>query len=68
MEKAGYEGMLYSSKYYLENVWFDHKYPVWLAHYTNKTNYQGEYKVWQMCNNGRIPGISGDVDINIMYN
>ena len=68
MEKAGYKGMLYSSKYYLENVWFDHKYPVWLAHYTNKTNYQGEYKVWQMCNNGRIPGINGDVDINIMHN
>ena len=68
LEKAGYKGMLYSSKYYLENVWFDHKYPVWLAHYTNKTNYQGEYQVWQMCNNGRIPGINGDVDINIMYN
>ena len=68
IEKAGYKGMFYSSKYYLENVWFDHKYPVWLAHYTNKTNYQGEYKVWQMCNNGRIPGINGDVDINIMYN
>ena len=68
IEKAGYKGMFYSSKYYLENVWFDHKYPVWLAHYTNKTNYQGEYQVWQMCNNGRIPGINGDVDINIMYN
>ena len=67
MEKAGYTGMLYSSKYYLENVWFNHKYPVWLAHYTNKTNYAGEYKVWQMCSNGRISGIDGDVDINIMY-
>ena len=68
MEKAGYEGMLYSSKYYLENVWFKQKYPVWLAHYTTKTNYQGEYKVWQMCSNGRVDGIYGDVDINIMYN
>ena len=68
MEKAGYEGMLYSSKYYLENVWFKQKYPVWLAHYTTKTNYQGEYKVWQMCSNGRVDGINGDVDINIMYN
>ena len=68
MEKAGYEGMLYSSKYYLENVWFKQKYPVWLAHYTTKTNYQGEYKVWQMCSNGRVSGINGDVDINIMYN
>ena len=68
IEKAGYDGMLYSSKYYLENVWFNHKYPVWLAHYTKKTNYQGDYKVWQMCSNGRVDGINGDVDINVMYN
>ena len=44
------------------------EYDVWLAHYTTKTNYQGEYKVWQMCSNGRVDGIYGDVDINIMYN
>jgi GH25 family lysozyme M1 (1,4-beta-N-acetylmuramidase) len=68
IEKAGYEGMLYSSKNYLENVWMEHKYPVWLAHYTSKTNYQGEYKVWQLCSNGRVNGIYGDVDINVMYN
>ena len=67
IEKAGYKGMLYSSKNYLENVWFDTKYPVWLAHYTNQTNYQGDYKVWQLCSNGRVNGIYGDVDINVMY-
>ena len=68
IEKLGYKGMLYSSKYYLENVWFETKYPVWLAHYTSQTNYQGNYKVWQLCNNGRVSGINGNVDINIMYN
>lgn len=68
VEKAGYKGMLYSSKNYLENVWFETKYPVWLAHYTEQTTYQGEYKVWQLCSNGRIPGISGNVDVNVMYN
>mgnify|MGYP003299863906 CR=1 FL=1 len=67
IEKAGYKGMLYSSKNYLENVWFKTKYPVWLAHYTTQTTYQGEYKVWQLCANGRIPGINGNVDINVMY-
>ncbi|MBR4618580.1 MAG: hypothetical protein IKO49_04670 [Bacilli bacterium] len=68
IEKAGYRPMLYSSKYYLENVWFKSKYPVWLSHYTNKTDYQGKFKVWQMCENGMVNGIYDSlVDINIMY-
>ncbi len=60
--------MLYSSKYYLEHIWFPTKYDIWLAHYTNKTNYQGSYKIWQMCDNGLVDGINGNVDIDIMYN
>lgn len=68
IEKAGYNGMLYSSKNYLENVWFETKYPVWLAHYTEQTNYEGEYKVWQLCSNGLVDGIDGYVDVNVMYN
>lgn len=66
--KSGYKGMLYSSKFYLENIWENkNDYPVWLAHYTDETNYTGKYKIWQMCNDGVIDGINGDVDIDIMY-
>ena len=66
--KAGYQGMLYGSKFYLETIWTNkEQYPVWLAHYTNKTNYDNNYVMWQLCNNGRIAGINGDVDIDIMY-
>lgn len=68
MRKNGYEGMLYSSKYYLENIWFKQDYPVWLAHYTEQTNYEGKYKVWQICENGKVDGIKSAVDIDIMYN
>lgn len=67
VRNAGYEGMLYSSKNYLEDIWFKGDYPVWLAHYTTKTNYEGDYEFWQLCNNGRVAGINGDVDINIRY-
>ena len=67
LRDAGYEGMLYSSKNYLEDIWFKGDYPVWLAHYTTKTNYEGDYEFWQLCNNGRVAGINGDVDINIRY-
>lgn len=67
ISEKGYQGILYSSKNYLEKVWFDIGYDTWLAHYTSKTNYEGSYKFWQMCSNGRVDGIKGNVDINIMY-
>lgn len=68
LKNGGYDTMLYSSKFYLENIWINkNKYPVWLAHYTNQTNYEGDYFLWQMSNVGRVDGISGDVDIDILY-
>lgn len=71
IEKAGYKGMIYGSKKYLEQIWFDTKYDVWLAHYTinlEQTDYSGKYKIWQVCDDGITDGINGYVDIDIMYN
>lgn len=67
LEKNGYKGMNYSSKYYLENIWNIEDYPTWLAHYTTSTNYKGKYSMWQLCQDGRISGINGAVDINVLY-
>ena len=68
VESKGYEGILYSSKNYLEKIWLKGDYPVWLAHYTSKTNYQGNYDFWQMTSSGVINGITENtVDINIRY-
>ncbi len=67
VNEKGYQGMLYSSKFYLETIWSLKDYPVWLAHYTTKTDYQGDYQIWQLCNTGRIDGVNGDVDIDILY-
>lgn len=67
IKKAGYQAMLYSSKSYLENIWLEEKYPIWLAHYTDQTNYQGDYKIWQICENGKVDGIDTAVDIDILY-
>lgn len=67
LEEAGYKGMLYSSKNYLEKIWLKTDYPIWLAHYTTKTNYEGPYYMWQLCDNGQIDGINGAVDIDVMY-
>ena len=68
LSKAGYDCMLYSSKNYLEDVWEDtDKRPVWLAHYTDSTDYSGPYMIWQAGNTGRIDGVKGAVDLDIMY-
>ena len=40
---------------------------VWLAHYTSQTDYQGKYNVWQICDDGKVSGINGTVDLNIRY-
>ncbi len=68
LESGGYSAMLYSSKNFLNNFWYEHgDFPIWLAHYTDATDYEGEYCLWQMSCRGRIPGITGDVDLNVLF-
>ncbi len=69
LKDNGYDAMLYSSKYYLENVWLDYEdSKIWLAHYTDKTDYQGNYMMWQMTSSAKINGITENtVDIDILY-
>lgn len=67
IHNAGYEGLLYSSKNYLERLWMPSKYETWLAHYVDKTTYQGTYRLWQHCNDGKVDGIKGAVDIDVLY-
>ena len=71
LQKHNLSSMLYSSKYYLQIMWENRikdNYPVWLAHYNeNGTDYTGKYTMWQLCSDGRIAGINGDVDINVLY-
>lgn len=66
IEKYEYDSMLYSSKNNLKEIWYPTEHDIWLAHYTEKTDYE-DYRIWQMTDNGKISGISNNtVDINIM--
>ena len=69
LQNNGYDAMLYGSKFYLENVWIGYENSkVWLAHYTDKTDYQGKYMLWQMTSLAKINGITENtVDIDILY-
>ena len=67
-EAKGFSAMLYGSKYYLENIW-EHtdSRKIWMAHYTDKSSYQGPYMMWQTCAWGRIGGVEENVDFDIMF-
>ena len=67
LKKNNYNYMLYGSKYYLNNIWDVFSKNIWLAHYTKETDYDKDYMMWQMCDNGIIDGIDGYVDIDILY-
>ena len=46
----------------------ENDYPTWLAHYTNRTDYKGNYKCWQRTSLAKIPGITvNTVDFDICY-
>ena len=70
IQSVGYTPMHYGSKSTFGPIWNMNtlnKYKVWLAHYTDKTNYSGKYNMWQYTSNGKVSGISGLVDLNIAY-
>ena len=67
LKEDGYDMMIYGSKWYLENVWLPNDYDTWLAHYIDETDYQGNYILWQVTNDGLIDGIYGYVDLDIYY-
>ncbi len=62
----GHQTTLYGSKYYLEQFWQPIT-PVWLAQYYDTATYGGEYWIWQLTDSGNVNGISGNVDVNVMY-
>ena len=67
IQKAGYKSMLYSSAYYLNRLWDVHN-NTWVAYYTSNNDFKKEYMMWQATSKGKVSGISGPVDIDIIYN
>lgn len=67
MKERGYEIGVYANPDYLENMFGNlSDYPLWLAKYSTD---KGSYKpyIWQYSSKGSVPGINGNVDMNILY-
>ena len=66
--KQGYEGMLYGSRYFLEEIWpHAEDHTVWLAQYVDWPSYEGPFPFWQISESGRIDGIEGPVDFDVWF-
>ena len=68
MEEKGYQPMVYfnwhmSSRLLYLNELED--YPFWLALYQDRMTYPYKVEMWQYTDRGRVPGIEGNVDLNI---
>lgn len=68
VEAAGYDAMVYGNASMLGDDMFAEELDrVWLAHYTKKTGYKGEYEFWQCSASGSVSGISGNVDLDFWF-
>ena len=70
LENAGVSGGVYACRYWFNNNIDASKldrYNVWLAEYRSTPLYGGYYSMWQYTSKGRVDGIEGNVDFDILY-
>ena len=70
IEEGGYQPMVYFyqslayKNYDLSRIM---QYPFWLAQYTDYPSFYYHFDMWQYTSSGRVPGIAGDVDLNLRF-
>jgi len=70
IEEAGKEPMIYFNPNHAKRMFHIEQvvdYPFWLAMYTDWMTYPYKFNMWQYTNEGSVPGISGNVDINLLF-
>lgn len=70
ISSAGYSGGVYSNKKWFEGMIHTSSltnYSIWMAQYVDIPSYTAtKYNIWQYSSKGQIPGISGNVDLNVL--
>lgn len=70
IRNGGYKPGIYASKYwYYDNLDVSQlsTYNIWVAQYNTSCDYRNRYDMWQYTSKGSVPGIKGNVDMNISY-
>jgi len=70
LEAAGYTPMAYFNTYQsrsLMHLTELEDYPFWLALYSDRMTFPYRIEMWQYTDSGKVPGIEGLVDLNLMF-
>lgn len=70
LEENGYYAMIYANLNWFRTILNSSvldKYDKWLAQWTSKPTYEKEFGIWQYSSTGSVPGIQGNVDMDIAY-
>lgn len=73
VENAGYRAGVYAGQYfYLDSLNYQvlSRYDIWMASYTSDglpPRTARGYRIWQFTDRGNVDGISGGVDMNVMF-
>ena len=70
IKSAGYKPGVYSSKSWWTNRLTSsvfNNYQKWVAQWNTRCTYTGTYQMWQYSSEGKVSGISGNVDMNYAY-
>ena len=68
MRDQGYQPMIYFNWHQSEHLYVLHEledYPFWLALYQDRMTYPWKVEMWQYSDKGKVPGINGNVDLNV---
>lgn len=72
VKEKGYRAGVYANVNWLKNELnpskFDKNLSVWVAQYYKECQYEGKYDIWQYTSSGKVNGISGNCDMNYLYN
>ena len=67
MLENGYEPMIYGENEEFGTIYKESDAPRWIAEYDETPEIDDGVKIWQYSKDGTVDGISGSVDLNIMF-
>jgi len=70
IKSAGYTPMIYQNKrtsIFKLDLNRLNDYDFWLAEYNDEPSYYYDFDMWQYTSSGNVPGIEGNVDLNISF-
>lgn len=67
VKSHGYSPCIYANTSTLNARVTKPKYPIWVAQYSSTCDYKKSKVMWQYTSKGKVSGISGNVDISLVY-